>query len=170
MLRIPLRYLSILVSVALLVIGNGLQQTLVGLRAGIEGYAEETVGVYGDGTDLCIATYANGLWMSLRVAKRLEAEGIRCRIIDLRWLHPLPIEALLPHATACGKVLVVDECRASSGIADAVVAGLVERDPRLRTHRVTGLDTYIPLGDAANRVLVQEPDIETGIRTLLETP
>lgn len=45
MLRIPLRYLSILVSVALLVIGNGLQQTLVGLRAGIEGYAEETVGV-----------------------------------------------------------------------------------------------------------------------------
>ncbi|WP_397540962.1 MFS transporter [Salipiger aestuarii] len=45
MAQIPLRYASILLSVALLVIGNGLQQTLIGLRAGIEGYAEETVGV-----------------------------------------------------------------------------------------------------------------------------
>lgn len=40
-----LRYLSLLASVALLVLGNGLQQTLVSLRAGVEGYAEETVGV-----------------------------------------------------------------------------------------------------------------------------
>lgn len=45
MAKIPLRYASILLSVALLVIGNGLQQTLIGLRAGIEGYADETVGV-----------------------------------------------------------------------------------------------------------------------------
>lgn len=45
MAQLPLRYASILLSVALLVIGNGLQQTLIGLRAGIEGYASETVGV-----------------------------------------------------------------------------------------------------------------------------
>ncbi|MGR3381907.1 MFS transporter [Roseovarius indicus] len=42
--RISFRYLSLLVSVAFLVIGNGLQQTLIGLRAGIEGYSEETIG------------------------------------------------------------------------------------------------------------------------------
>ncbi|MCB9669978.1 MAG: MFS transporter [Alphaproteobacteria bacterium] len=125
------------------------------------------VRAYGEGTDLCIATFANGLWMSLRVAKKLEAEGYSVRVVDLRWLQPLPIESLLPHARAAGKVLVVDECRASSGVADTVVAGLVEREPTLRTHRVTGLDTYIPLGDAANRVLVQEPDIEAGARLLL---
>lgn len=40
-----IRYAALLVSVALMVIGNGLQQTLIGLRAGIEGYAGETVGV-----------------------------------------------------------------------------------------------------------------------------
>lgn len=40
-----LRYISLLASVALLVVGNGLQQTLISLRAGIEGYTEETVGV-----------------------------------------------------------------------------------------------------------------------------
>ncbi|MCB9674629.1 MAG: MFS transporter [Alphaproteobacteria bacterium] len=126
------------------------------------------VGAFGDGTAATIATFGNGLWMSLRVAQRLRGEGIDCRVIDLRWLQPLPIDALLPHAQASGRVLVVDECRRSSGIADTVVAELVERDPTLRFRRVTGLDTYIPLGEAANRVLVQEEDIEAGLRALLE--
>ncbi len=129
----------------------------------------DEVGVYGEGTDLCIASYANGLWMSLRVAKRLEAEGVRCRVIDLRWLQPLPIDALMPHAEACGKLLVVDECRRSSGIADTVAAEVTERSKsRIRIQRVMALDTYIPLGDAANLVLVQEADVEAGARILLE--
>jgi len=119
---------------------------------------------------LTIATFANGLYMSLRVAQRLAAEGIGCRIVDLRWLHPLPIDALLPHASATGKLLVVDECRGNSGIANAVVAGVVEARPGVRCHRVVGADTYIPLGAAANLVLVQEADIEAGIRHLLEQP
>jgi len=126
------------------------------------------VGVYGEGTDLCIATYANGLWMSLRVAKVLEAEGIGCRVIDLRWLQPLPVEAVLSHARAAGKLLVVDECRTSSGIADSLSAQVNAAAPEVRIHRVTGPDTYIPLGDAANLVLVQEQDIAAGARTLLE--
>jgi hypothetical protein len=33
---------------------------------------------------------------------------------------------------------------------------------------VAGLDTYIPLGGAANVVLVQEPDIERAALALLE--
>ena len=128
------------------------------------------VGVYGDGTDLCIASYANGLWMSLRVAAKLEAEGIRTRVIDLRWLAPLPIGALVPHAQAAGRLLVVDECRASSGIADTVAAEVGERAPGVRIRRLTGLDTYIPLGAAANLVLIQEDDIERRCRALLEVP
>ena len=128
------------------------------------------IGVYHEeATDLCIATYANGLYMSLRVAERLRAEGISCRVVDLRWLAPLPIDALRPHAEACGKLLVVDECRANSGIADTVVADIVEGSPSVRTHRVRGKDCYIPLGAAANLVLVQEHDIEAGIRHLLES-
>ncbi|MBX2797435.1 MAG: hypothetical protein KTR31_07205 [Myxococcales bacterium] len=120
------------------------------------------VGVTGSGTDLCIVSYANGLRMSLRVAKRLEAAHIRCRVVDLRWLHPLPIDALLPHAAACGHMLVVDECRRSSGIADTVVAEVVEgTDGRVRTARVVGADSYIPLGAAADLVLVSEDDIHS---------
>ena len=36
--------------------------------------------VHGDGGDLTIVTWANGLRMSLRVARRLEARGVRARV------------------------------------------------------------------------------------------
>ena len=53
-----------------------------------------------------------------------------------------------------------------SGIADTVVAGIAESSS-VRCHRVVGADSYIPLGAAANLVLVQEHDIEAGILRML---
>ncbi|TNE87481.1 MAG: MFS transporter [Deltaproteobacteria bacterium] len=132
-----------------------------------EHLSTDEVGVYGDGEDLTIATYANGLWMSLRVAKRLEAMGHRVRVLDLRWLCPLPVDAVVPHAQATGKLLIVDECRANSGIADKLFAEVVERDHRVRVRRLAAHDTYIPLGAAANLVLIGEEDIERSALKLL---
>ena len=128
------------------------------------------VGVHGaDHTDLLVISYANGLRLSLRAARRLEQEtGKRARVVDLRWLNPLPLEALVEHARACERVLVVDECRATgAGIADAVVAGLVERGVTRPMRTVRGLDSYIPLADAANLVLVQEDDVLRGMQEVL---
>lgn len=133
-----------------------------------EHLSTEEVGVYGDGTDLTIATYANGLWMSLRVARALEARGHRVRVVDLRWLCPLPVDAVLMHAQASGKLLIVDECRANSGIADKLFAEIVERDRKVLTRRLTARDTYIPLGAAANLVLIGEEDIERAALRILE--
>ena len=43
----------------------------------------------------------------------LEREhGLAARVMDLR-LNPLPVEAVRSHAVDCGRVLVVDECRAT---------------------------------------------------------
>ena len=124
------------------------------------------VGTYdvGEADHLTILTYGNGVWMSLRVAKRLQAEGIRVRTIDLRWLQPLPVDAMVAHATATNNVLVVDECRRTGGVAEGVMTALAERCPDVRLSRVAGDDCYIPLGAAANLVLVQEDDIEAAIR------
>lgn len=42
--------------------------------------------------DLTIVTYANGVHMSLRAAKTLEKKyKLKARVIDLRWLQPLPL-------------------------------------------------------------------------------
>ncbi len=128
------------------------------------------VGVYRttDGpVDLVVATYANGLWMSLRVAARLEALGHTVRVLDLRWLHPLPVEAVARHARDAGRLLVVDEARASSGIADRLLTLVGELEGDLVVGRVVGADTYVPLAAAANLVLVQEPEIEATALELL---
>ena len=86
-----------------------------------------------EGEDLTILSYANGLWMSLRVAKRLEQQhGIRCRVVDLRWLNPLPIDDMVEAAEATGTVLVVDEGRRTGGVAEGVMAALAERIPGIR--------------------------------------
>ncbi len=119
------------------------------------------------GGDLTILSFANGLWMSLRVARRLAARGIRCRVVDLRWLKPLPLDALVPEAQATGRCLVVDECRAHSGIADELLAFLATEAPGLRLAAIRARDTYIPQGGAANLVLLQEPDIENAALALL---
>ena len=128
------------------------------------------VGVYGaESTDLLVISYANGLRLSLRAARRLEQEtGQRVRVVDLRWLNPLPLDALVEHAEACSRILVVDECRATgAGVADAVVAGLVERGVQRPLRTVRGLDSYVPLADAANLVLVQEDDVLRGMKEVL---
>jgi 2-oxoisovalerate dehydrogenase E1 component len=123
--------------------------------------------VHGDGSDLLIVSFANGVWMSLRAAKRLEPQGIHARVLDLRWLAPLPVEDLAREATRCGRVLVVDETRRSGGVSESVITALVEGGFRGPIRRVTSLDSFVPLGAAANLVLVSEPQIEEAARSML---
>jgi 2-oxoisovalerate dehydrogenase E1 component len=117
-----------------------------------------------DGTDLTIISWANGLWMSLRVADRLEREhGISVRVFDMRWLAPFPEEQMLLEANQTGKVLVVDETRATGGVSEGIFTALVEGGFRGELRRVAAMDSIIPLGDAANLVLVQEEEIEQAV-------
>jgi 2-oxoisovalerate dehydrogenase E1 component len=125
--------------------------------------------VHGDGTDLTIVTFGNGLRMSLRVARRLEQEGVGVRVLDLRWLNPLPAQDLRLAAAATGRVLVADETRHSGGVGEGVLSLLVESGFRGRMARVAGRDSYIPLGAAADLVLLDEEQIEDAARALLST-
>ena len=119
--------------------------------------------------DLLIVTYGNGVPMSLRAARQLEqASGHRTRILDLRWLKPLNTEWIAEHARAVGRVLVVDEGRETGGIGEQIIAALNEDAPEARTRRIAGHDSYIPLGDAANRVLLQDEDVLTAARALVD--
>jgi 2-oxoisovalerate dehydrogenase E1 component len=127
--------------------------------------------VYGEGKDLLLVSFANGLWQSLRVARRLEERhGLRCRVLDLRWLSPLPVEDLLREAQAVGRVLVVDETRRSGGVSEGVFAALVDGGYRGALSRVTAADSFIPLAAAANLVLVQEEEIEAAALAMVERP
>ena len=120
-----------------------------------------------DGRDLTIVTWANGLPMSLRVARRLLERGIDARVVDLRWLAPLPIDDVLREATTTGRTLVVDETRHTGGVGEGIVAELVGRGYSGRLARVASKDSFIPLGDAARLVLLSEDEIEAAAVRLL---
>jgi 2-oxoisovalerate dehydrogenase E1 component len=115
---------------------------------------------HGLGGDLTIVTSGNGLYMSLRVQKKLEAQNVRARVLDLRWIAPLPAADLLREAQATGRVLVVDETRRSGGISEGVIAALVDGGFRGPIARVTSEDSFVPLGDSWKKVLLDEDTIE----------
>ena len=117
------------------------------------------VNVIADGEDLAIVTYGNGTYLSRRAARRLADRGVSARIIDLRWLTPLPVDAMIEAIGARRNVLIVDECRRTGSPSEEIVTALNDRRVPCAAARVTGLDTYIPLGPAADTVLVSEDAI-----------
>jgi 2-oxoisovalerate dehydrogenase E1 component len=123
--------------------------------------------VYGDGTDVTIVTFGNGLRMSLRAASRLAGDGIGCRVVDLRWLAPLPAGDLLREASVTGRVLVADETRRTGGVSEGIITALVDAGFSGRVARVASQDSFIPIGDAAATVLLSQQAIEAAARDLL---
>jgi 2-oxoisovalerate dehydrogenase E1 component len=122
---------------------------------------------YGTGRDLLLVTFGNGLFMSLRVAATLRADGFGCTVLDLAWVAPLPAAALIEAASRAFAVLVVDETRQSGGVSESVVAALVDAGVEAPVSRVTSADSFIPLGPAADTVLLQEEEILTAARHAL---
>ncbi|MEO6820996.1 MAG: thiamine pyrophosphate-dependent enzyme [Candidatus Nanopelagicales bacterium] len=122
---------------------------------------------YGQGSDLTLVTFGNGVPMSLRVARRLADQGIETRVLDLRWLAPLPVDDIVREARATGRVLVVDETRRSGGVSEGVLTALVDARFSGALARVTSEDSFIPLGDAALQVLLSEDTIESAAHELV---
>jgi 2-oxoisovalerate dehydrogenase E1 component len=124
-----------------------------------------------DGDDVLVVAWGNGLALSLRAAKELAGRGVSCRVFDLRWLAPMPLTEVAAHARDVGRVLVVDETRHSGGVGEGIVTGLVERGFDGVMRRVAAADSFVPLGDAANLVLVGVDEIvETAARLAGRAP
>ena len=105
---------------------------------------------HGKGEDLAIVTYGNGFYLSRQAEKILKDQyGLNIRIIDMRWLAPLPGDAILEAVGSCTRVLIVDECRITGSQSEALMALFAERAPEIRAERLAAEDCFIPLGRAA---------------------
>lgn len=102
------------------------------------------VGIDGTG-DLAILTYGNGRFLSSQAVADLKDQGISTRIIDVRWLAPLPIEEILNALDGAKKVLVVDECRESGNLSEALITLISERTV-LPSSRIAAENSFIPTG------------------------
>jgi 2-oxoisovalerate dehydrogenase E1 component len=118
---------------------------------------------------ITMITFGNGVPMSLRVARRLAGIGIAADVLDLRWLAPLPVAGLLASLRRTGRALVVDETRQSGGVGEGVITALVEAGFGGPIMRVASANSFIPLGPAAQHVLLSEADIEKAAITLAGT-
>ena len=116
------------------------------------------VAIHGDGTDLAIVTFANGNYLSHQALPRLTKAGIKTRIIDMRWLSPLPADALIAATKGCKNILIVDETRHSGGMAEALMALFSERSAA-KTARLTAKDSFIATGPAYAATMPSADDI-----------
>jgi len=130
-------------------------------------YAAERV-YHDDASDLLILSYGNGVPMALRAAREVATRtGKHTRVVDLRWLQPLNTEAIVRHAKACARVLVLDEGRRSAGIGEGVITAIMEGGQGSKPlRRVVGDDTYTPLAAAANLILPTDATVTAALLEL----
>lgn len=131
-------------------------------------------GQHGEGTELCILTYGNGYYLSRQAGKVLEDEyAVELRIIDLRWLAPLNEEKLAAMIEPCQHLLIVDECRRTGSVSEALMAMVQEQlhdkvqSSALKVKRLTAEDSFIPLGRAATSTLPRKETILAAALDLL---
>jgi len=122
------------------------------------------ISTFGEGRELCIISYGNGYYLSRQAEKILNEQGINCRVVDLRWLAPLDEKGIIEQALQCENILIVDECRQTGSISEALVTLLVEaqadnKSKMINTKRITAQDSFIPLGAAAYHVLPSTQEI-----------
>jgi 2-oxoisovalerate dehydrogenase E1 component len=113
------------------------------------------------GDDLVIFSFGNGVPMSLRAARAIEAKhGWKVRVVDLRWLVPLNDDFIRAQAASARRILVVDEGRRSAGVGEGVITAIVEGGfGATPLRRVVGADTFTPLAGAAFLVIPGDEDI-----------
>ncbi|MEL7319270.1 MAG: transketolase C-terminal domain-containing protein, partial [Pseudomonadota bacterium] len=125
------------------------------------------VGVEGDGGDLAIVTFGNGTYLSHQAKRALDESGIATRVIDTRWLSPLPEAALVEAVEGARNVLIVDETRRSGGVAEALMALFAESGVRSMA-RVTATDSFIATGPAYGATMPSRESILEAAMALVE--
>lgn len=126
----------------------------------------DEVGVSGSGDELAIVSFANGYYLSRRVQKRLENEGHKVRVIDLRWLNPLPEQALVEAVRGCKHTLIVDETRRTGGLSEALMALLTEQTD-IPLSRLASEDSFIATGPAYGATMPSEESIYAAAKAAL---
>jgi len=101
-----------------------------------------------EGDDLVVFAYGATVPLSIEAAEKLETDsGASVRVVDLRSLYPLDVDAITRHASECGRALVVHEAPRTAGIGAEVSSLIHERvmlDLEAPVGRVTGFDVPFP--------------------------
>lgn len=128
------------------------------------------VAVHYPGASTVLVSYANGFYRATVAAEKLKRNhGIETTLIDLRWLHPLPIDALMTALEGASEIILVDECRRTGSVSESLVAEiLMESDSNVRLEALYAKDSFIPLGPAASYMVPSVDDIIQAVLSMRE--
>jgi transketolase len=82
-----------------------------------------------DGNDITLIGTGETVWHCLQAGKRLHAEGIRARVIDMHTLKPADTEAILRAARETGLILTAEEHSIYGGLGAIVAETVAEAHP-----------------------------------------
>lgn len=123
------------------------------------------------GKDVTLAAISCMVMKALKVAERLEGEGIEAEVIDLRTLVPLDLETILQSVHKTNRAVIVHEGCRRNGIG-AEVAACIQEEAfdylDAPVGRVGALNVPIPYSEPLERAVIpDEEDIIKAVKKVL---
>lgn len=100
-----------------------------------------------EGRDVTVVATSYMVHRALIVADAVAEQGVSVEVVDPRTLVPFDLETILASVEKTGRLVVVDECHRSCGVAAEIVALVSEHAfglLRAPIRRVTALDVPVP--------------------------
>lgn len=119
-----------------------------------ESYELGEVSLKGEG-DILLITYGNGSYLCHQAKNKLMEKGINVKILDLLWLKPLAVDAIITVAKDAKAILIVDEGRKTGGLSEELMSILMDNlgSALPKTQRICGEDSFITLGSSWHHLL-----------------
>ena len=122
------------------------------------------------GKDVTILTYSRMRHHCLKAVQQLEADGVDVELIDLISLKPFDMETISRSIRKTHKVLIVEECMKTGGIAAELVALITEQcfdELDCRPVRLSSQDIPTPYnGTLENLTIIQPHQIVNAAKAL----
>lgn len=119
-----------------------------------------------DGSDIAILAFGNMVSSAFEAAYALEGEGLSARVVDMRWVKPLDIEAIR-RAAETRLVVTVEDGVVAGGVGEEVLAELARQDAKAPVLTLGIPDRYIMQG--APNFLMHELGLDAeGIAAAIE--
>lgn len=124
-----------------------------------------------EGTDLTLIAWSGMVPLCLKVAEKLEKEGVRIEVVDPMWLVPLDKELILGSVRKTGHAVIVQEAVRRGGVASDISSVIMEEafdylDAPVLI--VAGKNTPIPFNEKLEKSCIpNEAGIEKAIRESL---
>ncbi|HMF94587.1 MAG TPA: 1-deoxy-D-xylulose-5-phosphate synthase [Vicinamibacterales bacterium] len=119
-----------------------------------------------DGKDLTLIAVGHKFKVARDAAERLRSKGLDCGLVNLRYLKPLPEEALADILHRARRVVTIEEGVLDGGVGSAIAAFAADRRIKCDVLRLGVECAFIAPGSQDELCRLQELDVEGVLRRI----